>query len=479
MTLIGFSSRAGLLKTIGFSVLLILGLAGPLYAQNQLSMSAPSSPSSTAFNEAQGHLSLRNESFISPDYKQTTNKSFSFIGGGVDTLSRARKESEITNGLHTQTSGAVSPSESVLSYLNISQLYWKEDLLVVGRRKEMWSNLDDIWNLGLYQPLFRWNPILPESQGLTGIFLQFHQEQSALNWGVVLFGSNIFIPNQEASFEVDNGKFVASNPYFGKRPTQARISGQTDDINYEIEKPNLEKVVFNRSFAGKAYLGKATGTGFLLQTGFAHKPANELALGIDAFATPNNSVQVNVLPNTVFHTLVSADMQYTWKNLMVGLAGVKENREDSQFDPEWTYTNYQSATLVSPYVKVRLRGFEVVTSYLDISGGEKSPKGNLANESKDFLNNRFHFGDSYLMKISTMQRLSKGQAYKGSVAYQQGVKNEYALITGSVGYQLDPRWNLSLAGQLIRVADNSSGEATTYSSFVNNDAASVGVQYVF
>lgn len=466
---LGFA-RSSLFKIIGFSALIIMGIEAPSLAQD--------GASSSLFEDAQGQLSLRQESFVSPDYNQTEVKHFQFIGGGVDTLARARNESEIANGLQTQTNGAVSPNVSVLSYLNVAQLYWKQEHFVVGRRKENWSQLDDIWTMGLYQPLFRWNPIVPESQGLSGIFLQFQKEDVKLPWGIVLFGSPLFIPHQEAGFEVENGKFVASNPYFGQRPVQAEISGQTDEIKYRIEKPPMEKVVSNQSFAGKIYLGNPH-SGFLLQSGFAHKPANELSLGIDAYASANNTIEVNVLPTIAYHTLASADLQYSWKHVVIGVSGVKEDRESPEFESQWTYADYDKSTLVSPYAKFRYRGWEILTSYLDVAGGEKHPQGNLSSEGKDFLSNRYAFGNSYLLKVSMAQRLVRQQILKVAASYQQGASNEYGLVTANMAYQFDPSWSFSLSGQLIRVADNDAGEKTAYSSFVNNDSATVGVQYVF
>lgn len=428
--------------------------------------------------EPRVQASLTQANFLSPDYNLTQKKEFQFISVGFDTLSKFRADHELENGLQTQMIGMVAPGTAVLSYLDVKQLFWKQNFLSIGRKKESWSYIDNNFTLGMYQPLFQWDPLLPQQQGLTGVFLTVESPDTVIPWGFVAFGSPLFIPDQGAGYQIRNGQFERSNPYFQAPPKFFVIRGQTDTADYNIQKPDTNDVIFNRSFAGKVYFGKEQ-EGPYFQASFANKPVNQLALGFQGFVTPNNSVDVEIQPQVYYHSLASADALYSFKDVVVGLSALRESISSPTYDPQWTYVDYSRSDLISPFVKVRLKNFNIALSYLSVSGATETIKGDLSDQSSSYLPHRYPFQSAYQAVLNYRFRLVASQYLNFSTRYLQGSQNEFTLWTTQASYQFRSNWSVSMTTQMVAVQDSAAGNLISYQAYNNNDAVAMGVNYVF
>jgi hypothetical protein len=435
-----------------------------------------------AANEPVAQVSLTQASFLSPDYNLTEKKEFQFVGAGFDTLSKPHRDHELEDGLQAQLLGMVAPGTAVLSYLNVKQLFWKQGFLSIGRKKESWSALDDNFDLGIYQPLFQWDPLLPQQQGLTGVFLTLEATDSVVPWGFVVFGSPLFIPDQGAGYQIKNGKFERSNPYFQTPPNFFQIRGQTDAADYHIQKPNTNDVIFNRSFAGKFYLGHED-EGVFTQVAFANKPVNQLALGFQGFVTPNNSVDIEIQPQVYYHSLASADAQYSFKQweakIAVGMSALRETISAPDFDPQWTHVDYSRSDLLSPFLKARWKNFNISLAYLSVQGAEESIQGDLSEQSTSYLPHRYPFRSAYQGVLNYRARLAGSRFITLSTRYLQGAANEFALWTSQAAYQFRSHWSVNMVTQLVDVKDTPEGSLIASQAYNNNDAVAVGVSYVF
>ena len=92
-------------------------------------------------------------------------------------------------------------------YFNISELYlfYKYELekplysvesieFHLGRKIKNWSEGDEYWDLGLWNPLTRWNPLHPVTNGLVGSFLTL----KAKRWESDFFIGALYLPSLEA-----------------------------------------------------------------------------------------------------------------------------------------------------------------------------------------------------------------------------------------------------------------------------------------
>jgi hypothetical protein len=432
----------------------------------------------SAWGSPQGRIALSQESFVSPDYKSTAKKDFQFVGVGVDTLTKVKNENEIEDSLQAQIQANLAPGASVLNYLNVSQLFWKQQGLIFGRKKLVWSQLDESYNLGIYQPNFNWNVLQPESQGLTGLFLRVEAQDTKIPVGIYLFASSLFIPDQGSGYEIKDGQFQESNPYFHAPPTAAVINGQNDSVVYNLQRPRTEDVIFKRSFAAKAYLGNDD-DGIFGQFSYANKPSNQLTLGFQGVIVPNNAIAVDILPAVYEHRILSGDLQYTYSGVSLGMSALQETIGEPNYSSEWTYAKYTNAQLLSPYLRTHFKGLNAKLSYLQIRGGEKKVIGPRASLADSILPNRYPFSNAYLAELSYRYRIRRFQGIEISTRYLTGEKSEFALLTGRGAYQWEERWSAFFETQLASVDNSELGKAIAYHSYMNNDTASIGVQHVF
>ena len=432
----------------------------------------------SAFGNTKGSVSISQESYVSPDYNSTDKKNFQFIGVGADTLTQVKNESEIEDALHAQVQANIAPGASVLNYLNVSQLFWKQNSLTVGRKKMVWSEIDEAYGLGMYQPNFTWNVLQPESQGLTGLFLNLEAKDTPVPVGAVFFASYLFVPDQGASYEIKDGKFEGSSPYFRTPPTQAEVNGQNDKIVYNLQRPKTEEIIFSRSFGAKGYLGNQE-DGFYGQVAYADKPANQLTLGFQGVITTNNSLAVDILPAMYNHRLLSSDVQYTISGFSLGLSAMQENISTPKYSSEWTYPIYTNSQLFSPYIKAQFKTFKAKFSYLQLSSGEKTVVGPRAGLADSILPNRYPFQNAYSLELSYLYKIRKFKNINLGTKYLAGEKSEFALWTARGSYQWEERWSAFFESQMTSVDNTVDGKRVAYHPYMNNDTASIGVLHVF
>lgn len=425
-----------------------------------------------------GRISLSEAGFVSSDYKQTEAKNFFLISAGLDTLTRAKTESDIDNNLQAQIRGMMVPGYSVLNYLDIGQLYWKQELFSVGRKKVDWSRLDENFKLGIYQPIFKWNALQTDSQGLTGIFIHLEPEATVIPWGITLFGSPLFIPNQGPGYEIKDGKFEKNNPYFNTPPSQAEINGQKTEFIYSIEKPEMNEIINHESFAGRIFFGKDN-DGFHAQASYAQKPNNELDLGFQGVLVPGKKIDTKILPKVMYHSVASGEIHYTWSILTLGFEALKDTPQNADFDSPWTYAYFAESQLYSSFAEVKWKELEVSLASLTVRGGESTFLGPRSAEAENVLVPRYPFRDALQARAKYQYRIKKNENIALSTSYLRGAEGEFDLWNSSVVYQFQERWATQMTSQLVAVKPVDSSQKTVYHSYPDNDLVAIGVSYVF
>ncbi|HWU44812.1 MAG TPA: hypothetical protein VN132_15275, partial [Bdellovibrio sp.] len=217
-------------------------------------------------------MKLFSDSFISPEFEATQKNNYQFVGAQLKT------ESFSEDSLRMDISGAVAMGAPLMNYLNITEFYYQNkqsnsESFFIGRKKMLWSELDSRWDLGVWQPVFKWNPLAPEEQGLSGIFWQVDKPL----FSFVLFASPLYFPNQGPSFEVENGDFTRGNPWFHQPPQSVRIWNEATAMQYRFDQPNETQVVLQNSYGTKISFGEAQN--FRTQLSYLYAPDNVLALG--------------------------------------------------------------------------------------------------------------------------------------------------------------------------------------------------------
>ena len=338
--------------------------------------------------------------------------------------------------------------------------------------------MDETFKLGLYQPVFKWNALKTDSQGLSGVFIHLEPEATAIPWGISLFGSPIFIPNQGPGYEIKDGKFENNNPYFSSPPKEAEINGQRTEFNYTIVRPELYEVINHESFAGRAFFGKEN-DGFHLQAAYAQKPNNELALGFQGVLVPGKKIDIQILPKVMYHNLASGEIKYSWTHFSIGFEALKDTPQNVSFDSPWTYAYFSESELYTAFATFAWRDLDISLASLSVTGGDSSFIGPRSVEAENVLVPKYPFRNATLATVFYTYRLRRFQSFGISSNYLRGTQGEFDLWNSTFAYQWRDRWAAHLTSQLVAVQSTDSEHRTIYHSYPDNDLVGIGLSYVF
>jgi hypothetical protein len=254
-------------------------------------------------------------------------------------------------------------------------------------------------------------------------------------------------------------------------------------VTYDIHQPQTNDIVLNRSFAAQFYLGDDT-AGPYFEMAFAHKPANQLAMGFDGYLTVDDKAQVRIVPNIFYHSLISSELSYSDKSFATGLTGVLEKPESPNFSPELSYVAYSPSYLISPFVEYRYRSYRAQVAYLKIRGGDAELQGGFVpggstNSGSAVLPLRYPFMEATLFDLSGAQTLTRQQSLTESLNYLEGVGHLFTQITLKTEYQFRRMYRVHLALQALRANDSLVAQQTLVGNYQNNDSLSLGGSYVF
>jgi hypothetical protein len=434
-------------------------------------------PESSVIPAREARLKIFSDQFVSEYYDRTDKNSFGFVGGDFN---NAFGE----NGFNLKTHGAVSPGAPVLNFLNIEEGYFKNGGLAVGRKKSDWSGLDDRFNIGLFQPQFRWDPLDPSAQGLTGLFWQIENENQ---FGLVVFASPLYIPDQLPNFDIDeNGKFISSNPFFRNPPDKVSFKGKAVPFSYQVIKPKVEEIVVNSSFAVRVYKGDLD-KGFYFNTSYAYKPANQLMIGVHASElkislASGDKAPVEVFPKAWYHNVFSTDLKYTAQNVESGIGAIYEAPENPQFDSKYSRFEYKPSLLISPFVGFKNKYFKTTLSYLKIQ--QDKPNTVTQDESnKDLYTSvlfpRYFFGDAFSLVLSSRIALQKSDSITLMTKVLRGAEADFTLWNFNLQYFFQRRFQVYGGFEFINVGDEVAANEIPLKTYRDNDMATMGVGYVF
>ncbi|WP_041575089.1 hypothetical protein [Pseudobdellovibrio exovorus] len=343
-------------------------------------------------SEIRTSMVVQGLSFISPDYESASSKSFAFLGANLKTNPKSDDLFRIN------LTGMYAMGNSVLSFLNIRETYFSTSFedkseLHIGRKLHNWSSLDSVWNLGVYQPQFRWNPLAPENQGLTGLFWEKRNQ----GFAVSLFASPLYIPDQGASFELKDGQFQASNPWFPMPPQNVRFQGQLLPIDYNVDKPEVSEVIFQTQYGAQVRMGE--GRGFFANLAGMYKPSNQLALGYKGVLVTTR-VRIDVTPKVYYENVYSADFGYrdTWGAAQLSV--LYSQPKDPKFDDGFNSPQFDESLSWGPQIFFRYQPFTFFLAYLDTTGGKVKDVGPDADDNRASLSNRFQFRQAALARAT-------------------------------------------------------------------------------
>jgi hypothetical protein len=427
-------------------------------------------------------LRLWDDSFISPDYDATAARDFGFIGLSLKTPADSKWLTKM------DIDAAFAFGAPLLSYLNFKELYLDIPFaegntgqltgLQVGRKRSEWSAVDSRWNLGIWEPVFKWNPLTPESQGLTGLFLTFPWESVELE----VMGSPLYLPDQGPSFQVsEDGQFERGNPWFHRPADTIRIWSETSKVEYNFQRPNESQVVLQRTYATRL---RFKSDSYFLQASYAFKPMNQLPLAYDgSLNIPKDRGVVDIVTSVQYHEVTGADLQWHNNRWKLGISGLRDKpfgTADFEEPEKWTRPVYHEAFVTSPYLDWNFAsGLTARLQYLNITGGEVEELGPLASKDRPSITRRYPFTQAESVEIEYQGRSLIHRAWKSSLNYTLSQKNQFDMIRWRGLVQLSGLWNIFSEAMLVRAEPETFSNQNDISEFENHDRLLFGVGYVF
>ena len=258
-------------------------------------------------------------------------------------------------------------------YVNEAYLKYDDSQVLnfsVGRRKFDWSELDNRWQLGLWQPKFTLNPLRPEDQGLTGIFFDYRQEKQEF----LLMVTPIFIPTMDSEVREEGGSLVSDSRWYRAPSSRWKFNEKDTPIVYSLETPEIAGLVANPGLASMYRVG-AINSGPRVTVAVAYKPVNELLLKrqIDFFT--NSLTQVKVSPDVTYHRLVSTDLGYSWGPINASVSYLNDVPQEKRPIKKWAIQKLKPLEIYSGNFDIQLsqlvsRPLALQASYIKVYGGE-------------------------------------------------------------------------------------------------------------
>lgn len=421
----------------------------------------------TSYSEIRVLLRGEGASFVSPDYENTEQKAFGFVGASL--LSDSKKNDVVILNL----TGLYALGQPALSYLNIREIYFNYQIdsqskLYFGRKMNTWSQLDSVWNIGFFNPQFRWNAVNPESQGLTGLFW----EKRESIWNFSLFASPVYVPDQGPGYELKDGQFQNVNPWFSHPPQNIRFqNGVILPIDYQVEKPETSEVIFQSLYGVQLQLGEREG--FFANLAGIHKPANQLSLGYKVVAVVDR-VRVDLVPKVYTETNVASDIGYrgTWGSLT--FSALYSKPKAASFEAGYNAPVFEESISFGPQFVFDLKPFRFSFAYLDTSGGDVRESGPDASADRQALSQRFLFRQAVQGEISHSDVFFNQFRLDTSFQYRQSEKDQFKQIHFRERLNIRGPWAFWVDATLIETSDDATSNMAPYR---NLDQVLLGVTY--
>ena len=354
--------------------------------------------------------------------------------------------------------------------------------LSAGRKKERWSGLDSDWSLGLVQPFNKFDALRPTEQGFTGAFTEANVGPVSL----LLFASPIFIPEQGAPYQLNNGKFITTSPWFSKPPDQLIIMAQTRNALYNINMPETSSVVNHASYGVRARIADQSGEGFYVQGSFLRKPMNAINLSFTgqlSIVENDTYGDITIFPEVVYHTITAADIGYDSKTVSVGVSMLHEKPDQPNLYDGLTTSQYSDMTMISPAIEVRtfrshMWGPRFRLASLNTQGGDVTPVGEYA-QNGNMFGPRTMFRHALSGSVESTLHRADHWSLDASARWIEELDELGSILMTDLRLELGDSWRVALQADVLGSRQGTADTTTFIARYRANDRAGIRLTYLF
>lgn len=384
------------------------------------------------------------------------------------------------------------------------QVFPKQEGVTIafGRKLQDWNHLDEEWQLGIWQPRYRWDYLRPDTVALTGLTIEVERPL----FKAVFFGAPIFIPERGVNISNDNGQLISDSPWFISPPNNIQVMTRDTPLKYDLQIPSMKKILLHPGASAMMRIGDKMGP--WLSGGYAYKPMNQVLLSYDGKLVINDNrsavdiASVPVVPRVSYHHLISAEAGFNHE-IVSGWISSLIDRPGHDFGQgltgTWTEQTVTRSIAISPTVQFHIQDekenrMKAEFSYLYQDGGngpDLSADGTTLLAGQSVFESRYPFqsavklgGELEMPGILSMVGLHNAGMVGVSSSLLYDAKNRGSVFSFDLKYLPTIRWEMDLGADILGSEEQSanssnSGPSDFIGRYQANDRLRAGVKYVF
>ncbi len=351
----------------------------------------------------------------------------------------------------------------------------------VGRKKNVWSEADHEWNLGVWQPYFELDALRPEEQGLTGVFLDVNRQ----DWQVLGMVTPIFIPSLGPDIREENGGLVADSRWYHAPSRQADlINNKPTLITYKLGIPEAAQLA---AHGGYAFMGRAgdKDQGLWAVSSYGYTPVNQLLLKRNVKYQINSDVGVIVSPDITYHSIFSADLGFTQGNVRATVSYLQDSPEEKRPDTDWVIQKLYGIRAYSAGIDWTIpnffsRSILMQVNYLRVDGGNIQDIGSDGTaDDINLYDQRLKFTDVVKIKVQGELLRIYRRPLVTKFAYLYDKDQKGSMINTEFLFYPSQEWALLMGADLLGTEDDSYKVSGFLNQYRANDRVYGGMTYVF
>ncbi len=341
-----------------------------------------------------------------------------------------------------------------------------------GRKRSDWSKLDQQWQLGIWEPRFRWDILNPDPVGLAGIFVTHHSSDLQLT----AMGSPGLIPERGAPMELRGDQWFSGSPFARTPPPRITVLGASARVSYDLQMPSYSELLFKPGASIRARLGKQKGLWGAI--GYAFKPMNQVLLAYDGLYNMGpEQVEVDLYPRTAYHHLIGTEVGYQTRDLSLTLSYLLDRPVDEELGSQRTFQQTTLSNAIS--LTAEFKKIDLSASALVQVGGFAPDGGQDADGVSSAFESRYPF--STAVSVSKTTNFNDRFSLASRLIYDIG--NVGLILSSHFAYRFDRSWRWTLGADFLASGTDPSSTAGNTGGLIGlyrgNDRIQAGVSYVF
>lgn len=353
--------------------------------------------------------------------------------------------------------------------------------LYLGRKKFVWSELDSLWQLGVWQPHVALDALRPEEQSLTGIFYNYQGQ----GFEVVGLFSPVYVPTMGPEIREEDGSIKSDSRWYRPPSKDFDFNGRTNTISYELDIPDVAKLVNNQGAAVVARVG-AKERGGWLSASTGYKPVNDLLLKRRAIkSTTEDTVSATVRPTVTHHSVYSMDAGYSFSNLKFGLSYLEDAPQTVLPEEGWAIQKLEGMKIWSGNMSFAMnnifsKSLSMQLAYMRVDGGEiEDISSTGAKDDLLLFKNRLKFNDALMVKTEGQITSWLRKPIVARLKWLYDFKQQGSILNSEALYYPSRQWALVIGADILGVQDETVEPDGFLNQFRANDRYYGGVTYVF